>query len=924
MATPINIENVQDWDEPLLTDAMFSSSHTFSTADITVTFGGMTIGTAADPLSVFDTTGASGTKISDGVTLYPIDSEFGYYVEDFTDASVKILDGDYAEGWAGDLMIEGVQAGVVLSDAPTDTFKTPALLGTWLAGLGGNTVKASTEHYVVMQNVLSDQRYPDDPDAVYALDNDLYVIGGDFDGMAMQDAIALAGDSNGDGVADIKDVLDPNETEISHNIAASSDYSVTVKDDGKLLYRWGNTIKKPNDLRMEATLDLPAEWDDRDPSTGVRKLFNITASELVLHHTITNNPNDQVRPEDFENEAAIGTLPTYTIISDYSDPAEPEKGTREVWVSTDDYYAGDGTLYPAGTILKDAWLAEQWADSDLADIGASDAAEGFTNAWYTTMDREPFEPVLNEDGTAYEDSGPRWRLQSDKYGQDLPSVVIPDDPSLPPPPTKDEVKYDVGAETQTVLNMLDWGEPAVPLSVSAGWQDKPGEVSINGINYSAGFDMAIYVKGDIKPATVYSAELVMDYEEITLHSEGDTIVGSAGDDYLVGLGSNTFTGGSGSDLMVLSYLASVTGALTASTITDFTLGEDAIGLINLGVKDTNFDYRVSQMVVGGDLQIWLDADGLGPVDSPELIATLTGITTELALGVDVLLANPGAGENPSVTVIPGTADADTLVGTAGDDLIQGFAGDDDLSGLAGADTLMGGSGDDTLDGGIGDDVVFGGLGADDVVLDDGDDTFYDVAEFGVEGADTVVAGDGDDSIYGGGGDDLFLGGLGNDFIQGGKGADAIYAGNGIDVIYANDGNDLVTGGLGSDFAVLGIGYDTWFDTADAAGDDTVYGGGGADTINSLAGDDMLTGGDGADSFVFGADIGDALVTDYEVGVDALSLDAALWTGALDQATLDGLSAVVDGALVLTLDTGATLTLDGLTDTSGLPGDMILV
>ncbi|WP_238366721.1 calcium-binding protein [Mesobacterium pallidum] len=923
MATPINIENVQDWDEPLLTDPLFTSSHVFSTADITVTFGGMTIGNAANPLSVFDTTGASGTKIADGVTLYPIDSEFGYYVEDFTDASVKVLDGDYAEGWAGDLMIAGVQAGLVLSDSPTDTFKTPALLGTWLAGLGGNTVKASTEHYVVMQNVLSDQRYPGDPDALYPLDNDLFVIGGDYDGMAMVDAIALAGDANGDGVADIKDVLAPNETEISHNIAASTDYSVTVKDDGKLLYRWGNTIKKPNDLRMEATLDLPDEWDDRDEGTGVRKLFQVTASELVVHHSITNNPNDQVRPEDFENEAAIGTLPTYEIISDYSDPAEPEKGTREVWVTTDDYYSGDGTLYPAGTILKDAWMADQWAAGDLAAIGAGDGAAGFTNAWYTTMDREPFEPVLNEDGTAYEGSGPRWRLQSDKYGQDLPSVVIPADPSLPPPPTQDEVKYDVGSETQTVLNMLDWGAPAVPLSISAGWQDKPGEVSINGMNYSSGFDMAVYIKGDIKPATIYSAELLVDYEEIALHDAGDTIMGTAGDDYLVGLGSNTFTGGSGSDLMVLTYGSSVSGVLTASTITDFTLGEDAIGLINLGVTDTNFDFRISQMVVGGDLQIWLDADGVHLAETPELIATLTGITTELELGEDFLLANPGAGENPSVTPVVGTADADTLIGTEGDDLIQAFAGDDLVTALGGDDTVMAGAGADTVDAGTGDDVVFGGLGADDIVLNSGNDVFYDTAEFGVEGSDTVTGGAGDDEIYGGGGADLFLGGLGNDFIQGGKGDDTIYAGDGVDEIYANDGNDMVTGGLGSDYAILGIGFDTWIDSDDATGDDTVFGGGGADTIGSLAGDDVLTGGVGADSFVFGAAMGDVTITDFVLAEDALTFDAALWAGALDQATLDARSAVVDGALVLTLDTGATLTFDSLAVNTGLLDDILV-
>ncbi|NNJ67782.1 MAG: hypothetical protein HKP54_07055, partial [Boseongicola sp.] len=623
MATPINPGNVDDWDEPLNVDPMFTSSHVFSTADINVTFAGDTIGNIADPLSVFDTSGASGTKVTkDGVTLYPIDSEFGFYVEDFANATGKDLDGDYAEGFAGDLVIGGEQVGLVVSDSPTDTFKTPALLGTWLAGLGGNSVKASTEHYYVMQNVLSDQRFPGDPEAEYPLDDNLIVIGGEFDGMAVADAISdlvaladNAGDRNGDGVIDIKDVLEPNETEIDSNIAVSTDYSVTLKDDGKLLYRWGNMIKKPNDVRMEASLELPEEWSEFNTTTNLRNLYVVEDAELVVHHTITNNPNDQVRPEDFENEAAIGVLPTYEIIENYSDPLEPEKGTREVWVSTDDYYAGDGTFYPAGTILKDAWLADQWAASDLAALGATDGAEGFTNEWYTTMDREPFEPSLNEDGTEYEESGPRWRLKPGKYGQDLPGVEITVDPSSPPPAQKDEIKYEVGAETQTVLNLLDWGDPAQPLALSAGWQDQPGEVSVNGMNYTNGFDISVYIKGDIKPATIYSAALLMDYTLLTPFAFGETVQATEGDDYLVGIGDNIFdggdnAGGDGRDIFVVSYGSSLEGvALSESVINGFDVGEDALGMIGLGVTDENFETWVSQEVVDGDLEISLDRDG---------------------------------------------------------------------------------------------------------------------------------------------------------------------------------------------------------------------------------------------------------------------------------------------------------------------------
>ncbi|MBD3805098.1 MAG: hypothetical protein IE919_17915, partial [Thioclava sp.] len=665
MATPIDPTNVDDWDEPLNTDPMFRSSHVFSTADLTVTFDGMTVGTAENPSIYYDTSGANGTKVTqDGVTLFPINSEFGYVVADFTDAEQKEIDALYEEGWAGDLTdAQGNQLGIVISDSRTDTFKTPAVFGTWLGGLGGETVKASTEHYVVMQNVLSDQKYPGDEDesTLYPLDDNLIVVGGVYGGMSVKGLLDgdygpdfVIEDVNGDGVIDIKDILQPNETEITENIAVSSDYSVTLKDDGKLLYRWGNVIKKPNDVRLEATLDLPDDWSEYNPYTSLRDLYAVTQAELVIHHTITNNPNDQVRPEDFENEAAIGTLPYYEVIENYDlDGGAP----REVWVTAEDYYAGDGTLYPAGTILRDQALADLWDASTLGQIGAVDGADGFTNAWYTTMDREPFEPVLNEDGTDYADSGPRWRLMPDKYGQDLPSVVIPDDPSEPPPPTKDEVKYEVGAETQTVLNLLDWGMPAQPLAISAGWQDKPGEVSINGMNYTDGFDVAVYIKGDIKPATVYSAELVMSYERITPFAADAEVNGTDGDDFLVGIGSNSFTGGAGADLFVLSYGSSVEGVpLTANTITDFEVGKDAIGLIGLGVSDvldengvSDFDHKVFQALNGDDLEIWLDSDGDGNDADPVLLATLTGVAGDLGpsgkldMEADFLLANPGAG-----------------------------------------------------------------------------------------------------------------------------------------------------------------------------------------------------------------------------------------------------------------------------------------
>ena len=295
-------------DQVLNQTPMYTVKHTFSTDDVTGTFGGLTQGNvAAGETPVVDFT-ADPVVTKEGVSLYPVNSEFGFNVTDFQGAVELGFETDpaYNEGFVGNLTgAAGEQLGIVVSNAETDTFKTPALLGTWLAGLGGNSVKASTEHYTVMQNILSDQRYPGDPDAVYSLDDNLKIIGGQYDDQYVVDIIAggTVEDVNHDGKIDLLDILQPNESTIQENIAVGTDYSVTMKDDGKLLYRWGNMVKRPVDIRLEAELPLPDEWTEPAAATpDLMPLYRITQAELLVNHTITNNPNDQIRPEDFEKD----------------------------------------------------------------------------------------------------------------------------------------------------------------------------------------------------------------------------------------------------------------------------------------------------------------------------------------------------------------------------------------------------------------------------------------------------------------------------------------------------------------------------------------------------------------------------------------------------------------------------------------------
>src|SRR5690606_23881088 len=101
------------------------------------------------------------------------------------------------------------------------------------------------------------------------------------------------------------------------------------------------------------------------------KGLKVTKAQLRVKHSITNNPNDQIRPEDWENEGATGLVPEYEVADD---------GT---WRSTRGCYEGDGDFIPAGTVLRDPSLAIPGALS-------SDLAGGYSNAWYTTIDRDPF------------------------------------------------------------------------------------------------------------------------------------------------------------------------------------------------------------------------------------------------------------------------------------------------------------------------------------------------------------------------------------------------------------------------------------------------------------------------------------------------------------------------------------------------------
>ncbi|WP_299740000.1 hypothetical protein [uncultured Roseobacter sp.] len=217
-------------------------------------------------------------------------------------------------------------------------------------------------------------------------------------------------------------------------------------------------------------------------------------------------------------------------------------------------------------------------------------------------------------------------------------------------------------------------------------------------------------------------------------------------------------------------------------------------------------------------------------------------------------------------------DTITILGTEGDNTLVGSDGDDTFIGSAGDDAFVGGDGLDTADysdldapisigspGG----VDKGDLGTDSVGI-------FDVAAGTIEVVETVIGDKGERNV------------VDSTSVQGAVATDVnlstgAYTGtivvetggfsvgdsfsltleNFVDVLGSNNDDQIV----GSRQANLLTG---------AAGADTIDGGGGDDTINGGTEDDVLTGGRGADVFEFVEGDGADIVTDFVVGVDALS------------------------------------------------------
>jgi Ca2+-binding RTX toxin-like protein len=400
--------------------------------------------------------------------------------------------------------------------------------------------------------------------------------------------------------------------------------------------------------------------------------------------------------------------------------------------------------------------------------------------------------------------------------------------------------------------------------------------------------------------------------------DGDTALGTDGNDVMRGLGGDDFIiGGEGND------------NIFAGDGDDTVTGQEGDDRIFLGRGD----------------DVSSNSDAFSELED--------GPTGQLAGGDDLIRG--GAGADKIIDVLG----ANTLYGDTGNDILSGRdAGYDQGT----ADTLFGGFGNDVLRGDDG-DVMSGGEGSDvfdvyvsgdaapavitdfeegenliirladstpaemdqitSALAENGEDTnilldgdvvavlsgltevpegafemmgsgtagasgssatggAFDDALFGTDEDDGLVADDGQDAVFGGAGDDTITqsdpvasspedqdlrinAGIGDDIVVGGGGDDVIFGNLGADVLAGNEGTDAIFGGFGSDLIALD---DITTDTPDTAD-------GGANN-DVLVGDngDTFTGGTGTDGFVnvLRDDTSDPIiVTDFDPANESLEV-----------------------------------------------------
>jgi Ca2+-binding RTX toxin-like protein len=151
--------------------------------------------------------------------------------------------------------------------------------------------------------------------------------------------------------------------------------------------------------------------------------------------------------------------------------------------------------------------------------------------------------------------------------------------------------------------------------------------------------------------------------------------------------------------------------------------------------------------------------------------------------------------------------------------------------------------------------------------------------FGNAGANLIAGLGGADSLVGLGGDDIYL-------IDDAAASIFEAANEGRDVVYASVSYQLVDGQHVEVISAEDPGGTAGLDFTGNEFDQTILGNAGANTLDGRGGSDVLLGNGGADSFTFTTTLGAGnvdFIADFQVGVDEIVLDNAVFVGLGDGA-----------------------------------------
>jgi T1SS-143 domain-containing protein len=297
------------------------------------------------------------------------------------------------------------------------------------------------------------------------------------------------------------------------------------------------------------------------------------------------------------------------------------------------------------------------------------------------------------------------------------------------------------------------------------------------------------------------------------------VIGTSGDDTLIGGAGDTLTGGAGNDTFVAA-----SGTVTVTDLHD----KDIVKVLN---------GATAAITATGDWTATSDTVNSG---TATIYANGHNIDLSAAGGNGWTLTN--AGNATGVTLV-GSNHGDTIIGGSGDDIIRAGTGSDTIDAGAGNDKIylsadiadaaaygprsfdlgagikidvaldhMSGTGD-SVNGGAGDDTLYlQGSGSNGYVLD-----YRSTSGLQLQGVEHIVGTDSNDLIAvsktytsdASGGGVTIDGGTGDDVIFGGAGNDTLIGGSGNDTIVAGTGNDTILGGTGSDkiYYIVGSGND---------------------------------------------------------------------------------------------------------------------